>query len=166
MKPLVYAMLFVSLVPIQSVVLPHLSVWGVKPDLGLIVVCLVGLLTSEFEGLVAGLVVGWIMSLFSAESLILSMIVKGTVGYAAGLAGRQVVYLTPAALMLGLLAVSTVAGLLMASSLTLHDQQDLWWAIRTVVLPQAVFDAAFGGAVYWAVGKRLNVERLLSAYRA
>lgn len=166
MKVLIYAVLLVGLVPIQSVLMPHLSVWGVKPDLGLIVVCLVGLFAGELEGLVVGLAVGWIISLFSAESLLLSMVTKGGVGYAAGLAGRQVVYLTPVGLVIGLLVVSILAGLLTAGSLRLNDQQDMWWAFRAIVLPQACFDAAMGGAIYWAVWSRLNVERTVSAYRA
>jgi hypothetical protein len=164
-KPLVYAILLLSLVPIQSVLLSHVSVWGVKPDLGLIVVCLVGLFAGELEGLGVGLAVGWVMSLFSAEALIPSMITKGVVGYMAGLAGRQVVYLTPVVLVIGLLIISSMAGLLAAFSFELTDQQNLWWAIRAVVLPQAVFDAVVGGAVYWAVWSRLNVDRLVSAYR-
>ncbi|MGQ0666922.1 MAG: hypothetical protein ACT4O4_07800 [Nitrospiraceae bacterium] len=166
MKALVYTILLLGLVPIQSVVLPHMSLWGVKPDLGLIVVCLVGLVAGEFEGLLVGLAVGWLMSLFSAESLSFSMITKGGIGYAAGLAGRQVVYLTPVVLVIGLLMISTLAGLLTAFTLKLNDQQDMWWAIRAVMLPQACFDAVVGGAIYWVIWSRLNVERLFAAYRA
>jgi len=161
-----YAMLLVSLVPIQSVLLPYVSVWDIRPDLGLIVVCLVGLLTGELEGLLVGLAVGWVMSLFSAESLVLSMITKGAIGYAAGLAGRQVVYLTPVVLVMGLLITSSLAGLLAALWLKLGEQQDVWWAIQTVVLPQAVFDAVVGGMIYWVMWSRFNVERLVAAYRA
>ena len=166
MKALMYAMLLVSLVPIQSVLLPYVSVWDIRPDLGLIVVCLVGLLTGELEGLLVGLAVGWVMSLFSAESLVLSMITKGAIGYAAGLAGRQVVYLTPVVLVMGLLITSSLAGLLAALWLKLGEQQDVWWAIQTVVLPQAVFDAVVGGMIYWVMWSRFNVERLVAAYRA
>lgn len=165
MKASVYSVLLLCLVPVQSVLLSHVGLWGVKPDLGVIVVCLVGLLTGELEGLLVGLAVGWVMSLFSAETLISSMITKGAVGYAAGLAGRQVVYLTPAVVAIGLLIISSMAGLFASFSFRLNDQQDMWWTIRAVVLPQALFDAAVGGAVYWAVWSRLNVERVMSAYR-
>ncbi|MBI3357025.1 MAG: hypothetical protein HY038_09705, partial [Nitrospirae bacterium] len=81
MKALLYAILIAGLVPIQSVLLPHVSVWDVKPDLGFIVVCLVGLFGGEFEGLMVGLALGWIMSLFSAGDLIVGMVTKGGVGY-------------------------------------------------------------------------------------
>jgi cell shape-determining protein MreD len=165
MKTLVYAVLLVGLVPIQSVLMPHLSVWGLKPDLGLIVVCLIGLFGGELEGLLVGLALGWIMSLFSAEDLGLSMVLKGAMGYVAGLAGKQVANLTPVVLVVGLLAISCLAGLFTALSLRLNEEQDLWWALRAVVLPQACFNAAVGGALYWLVWSRLAVVRWVSEYR-
>lgn len=166
MKPLLYAILIAGLVPIQSVLLPQVSVWGVKPDIGFIAVCLVGLFGGELEGLLVGLALGWVMSLFSAEDLTFSMVTKGGVGYVAGLAGRQVALLTPVALVIGLLVTSCLAGLLTAFALKPNDEQDLWWALRAVVLPQACFDAVVGGALYWLVWSRLNVERWVSEYRA
>lgn len=165
MKTAVLATLIAALVAVQSILLPHVTVWGVMPDIGLIVVCLVGLFGGELEGLLLGLALGWIMSLFSAADLATSMMTKGAVGYFAGLAGRHVVYLAPAVLLLGILAISCVAGLITAASLNLSDQQDMWWAVRTVVVPQAVVDAVTGGALYWLVWSRLNIERWVSEYR-
>ena len=165
MKTAVWATLIMGLASVQAVLLPHATLWGVMPDIGLIVVCLVGLFEGELEGLLLGLAMGWIMSLFSAADLATSMITKGAVGYIAGLAGRHVVYLAPAVLLLGMLAASCVSGLLTAALLNLSDQQDWWWAVRTVVVPQAVIDAMVGGALYWLVWSRLNIQRWVSEYR-
>ncbi|HEX5646934.1 MAG TPA: hypothetical protein VFX56_08175 [Nitrospira sp.] len=165
MRTLVIAGLIAGLIPIQSVLLPHVAVWGVMPDLGLIVVCLAGFFGGELEGLLVGLAVGWIMGLFSAADLTVGMATKGIVGYLAGVAGRHIVYMTPVVLVLGLLAASCVSSLLTALVLTLNEQQDLWWALKTVVLPQAVFDGAVGGAFYWLAWSRLNIERFVSEYR-
>jgi ABC-type glycerol-3-phosphate transport system permease component len=49
MKVFWYAILIAILVPIQAVLLPHVSVWNVKPDLGLVAVCLIGLLGGALE---------------------------------------------------------------------------------------------------------------------
>ena len=165
MKALLYAALIAGLVPIQAVMVPHLSVWGVKPDMGLIVVCLIGLFAGELEGLLVGLALGWVMSLFSAEDLTTSIVLKGGVGYVAGLAGKQVAHLTPVVLVMGLLATSCLAGIFAAFSLKLHEEQGLWLAIRTVVLPQACFNAVVGGALYWLVWSRVTVERWAAEYR-
>lgn len=165
MKILAWVALIAALVPIQSVLLPHARVWGVTPDLGLIAVCLAGVLGGELQGLLVGLALGLALSLFSAADPVSGMMMKGAVGYVAGLAGRHVVYLSPVILAVGILVTSCLAGLITASLLKLSEQQDLWWAVRTVVLPQAVLDAVVGAVVYWVAWSRLNVERWMAEYR-
>jgi hypothetical protein len=165
MKALIYFAVIVGLVSVQSVLLTHVSLWGVKPDLGLVAVCLIGLVGGELDGLLVGLALGWAMSLFSAQDLISSAVMKGAVGFLAGLAGRQVVNLSPIVLVMGLLVVSCLAGLVTPVALKLSSQQDLWWAAWTVVLPQACLDAVIGGAIYWFLWSRLNIEQLMSESR-
>jgi hypothetical protein len=159
MKTLWYAILITLLVPLQSVLLPHVSVWNVKPDLGLIAVCLIGFLGGEIEGLLVGLAMGWMMSLFSAEDLGLSLLTKGVVGFLCGVAGRQMAHLTPMVVVPGILIASCLVGTMTASSLGLSAEQDLWWALKSVVLPQACFDAFVGGTFYWLMWGRLSMER-------
>jgi hypothetical protein len=165
MKMLIYAAVIMGLVPLQSVLLPHVSLWGVKPDLGLVTVCLIGLFEGELDGLLFGVALGWAMSLFSAQDLVSGAIMKGAMGYLAGLAGRQLVYLTPVVLVMGLLIVSGLAGLISPLALKLSAQQDWWWAVTTVVLPQACLDAVIGGVVYWVMWTHLNIERWVSESR-
>lgn len=165
MRVLVWSAVIVGLVPLQSVLLPHVTVWGVMPDIGLIAVCLAGLFGGELHGLLVGLLLGWVMSLFSAADPVASMVTKGAVGYVAGLAGRHVVYLSPLILTLGIFVTSCSAGLLTASLLKLNDQQGLWWAVRTVVLPQAAMDTIVGSALYWLAWSRFNLERWMAEYR-
>lgn len=165
MKALLYFAVIVGLVPIQSVLLPHITLWGVKPDLGFVAVCLVGLIAGELDGLLVGLALGWAMSLFSAQDLISGAVLKGAMGFVASLAGRQVVYLSPIVLMVGLLAVSCLAGLVTSFVLKLSVQQDWWWAVWTVVLPQACLDAVIGGLIYWLMWSCLNIEQLMSESR-
>jgi hypothetical protein len=159
MKTLWYALLIAALVPLQSVLLPYISLWDVKPDLGFIAVCLIGLLGGELEGLLVGLAMGWMMSLFSAEDLGYSMVIKGAAGLLSGMVGRQIAHITPMAVAVGLLVASCVAGIATASSLRLGADQDLWWAVGAVVLPQASLDAIVGGLLYWLAWSRLNIER-------
>lgn len=165
MKALLYFIVIVGVVPIQSVLLSHISLWDVKPDLGFVAVCLVGLIAGELDGLLVGLALGWAMSLFSAQDLMSGAIMKGVVGFVAGLAGRQVVYLSPVVFVAGLLVVSCLAGLITPFVLKLSVQQDWWWAVWTIVLPQACFDAVLGGAIYWFMWNRLNIEQLMSESR-
>jgi LytS/YehU family sensor histidine kinase len=160
-KIIVYVCAVAVLVAVQITLLPYISVWGVKPDIGLVMVCLVGLLAGELEGLLVGLFVGWAMSLFSAADLAASMVAKGTVGFLAGLAGRQVAQVTPLLMIGGLVVASTLASLMTMWSLKPNDQQDSWWMIRTIVMPQACFDAVIGGLCYWVIWSRVNLDRLV-----
>ena len=165
MKTLIYIALIAGIVSIQSVLLPHVSLWGVKPDLGFVAVCLIGLFGGELEGLLFGLALGWAMSLFSAQDLLSAVIIKGGVGFIAGLAGRQVAYLSPPALVLGLLVISGFVGIITLFAVRLSAQQDMWWALWTVVLPQAALDAIIGGAVYWLISSYFHLEQWVSEYR-
>ncbi|MFO0706227.1 MAG: hypothetical protein U0412_05175 [Nitrospira sp.] len=160
MKLLVYGALILLLVAVHVTLLPSVSVWGVTPDVGLVAVCFVGLLAGEFDGLLVGLILGWAMSLFSAQDLATSILVKGGVGFLAGLAGRQITHVTPPILVGGLIVTSMLAGVIVLWSMKPNDQQDLWWALRTIILPQACFDAVIGGLSYWLIWSRFNLDRL------
>ncbi len=166
MKTLLYAILIVGIVPLQSILLPHATVWQVKPDIGLVAVCLVGLLAGELDGILVGLAVGWAMSLFSAGDLATGMVTKGVAGMLAGLAGRQMAQVTPTVLVAGLFTFSCLAGFAMMGSIRMGEDRDLWWALRAVILPQACFDAAVGGLVYWMAWERLDLDRVVRESRA
>ncbi|MDH5193833.1 MAG: hypothetical protein OEW32_09135 [Nitrospira sp.] len=165
MKTLIYGTIIVGIVPVQSVLLPHLTLWGVKPDLGVVAVCLIGLIGGELDGLLVGVAVGWALCLFSAQDVIPGAMLKGGLGFVAGLAGRQMVYLSPLVLTSGLLVVSCLVGLVTPVVLKLNPQQDLWWAVWNVVLPQACLDAIIGGVIYWVMWSQFNIEQLMSESR-
>ncbi|MBX3326681.1 MAG: hypothetical protein KF682_12350 [Nitrospira sp.] len=165
MKTFIYGAIIVGVVPVQSVLLPHLTLWGVKPDLGLVAVCLIGLISGELDGLLVGVAIGWALSLFSAQDVITGAMLKGGLGFIAGLAGRQMVYLSPLVLVVGLLAISCLVGLVTPIVLKLNPQQDVWWAVWSVALPQACLDAVIGGAIYWLMWSQFNIEQLMSESR-
>ena len=165
MKALLYGVVVLGIVPVQSVLLPHLTLWGVKPDRGVVAVCLIGLINGELDGLLVGVAVGWALSLFSAQDVLTGAMLKGGLGFVAGLAGRQMVYLSPLVLVLGLLVVSCLVGLVTPVVLKLSPQQDLWWAVWNVALPQACLDAVIGGAIYWLMWSQFNIEQLMSESR-
>ena len=160
MKLVIYLILVLLLVPLQTTLLPHLSVWNVKPDLGLVAAVLVGLFAGELEGLLVGLAIGWILSLFSAGELWLSLLTNGGAGLLAGFLGRQVSQMTSVSLGLGLLLVSLVSGAFAALNFQHFDGSQMWWMIESIVFPQACFDGIVGGALYWILSQRFDVIRL------
>jgi hypothetical protein len=160
MKFLLYLGLVLLLVPVQTTLLPHVSVWGIKPDLGLVIAAVIGLMAGEFEGLVVGLTIGWVLNLYSAGDLWLSLITTGGAGLFAGLLGRQVAQVTPTILCVGLLALSLAGGLVAVFSVKNATLSDTWWMVQSIVLPQACFDAVLGAGLLWLLEQRIAVQRL------
>src|SRR4051812_37290956 len=135
MKFLFYFVLVLLLVPMQTTLLPHLTVWNIKPDLGLVAAALIGLFAGELEGLLVGLTIGWVLNLFSAGELWLSLLTNGGVGLLAGFLGRQVSQVTPFSLGGMLLLVSLVSGLLAAINFKSLDISQMWWMVESIVVP-------------------------------
>ena len=160
MKFLFYLILLLLLVPLQTTLLPHLSVWNIKPDLGLVAAALVGLFAGELEGLLVGLAIGWVLSLFSAGELWVSLLTNGSVGLLAGFLGRQVSQVTSFSLGLGLLLVSLASGLVAAMSFKALDMSQMWWMVESIVFPQACFDGVMGAGFYWLLSRRFDLTRL------
>jgi len=152
--------LVLLLVPVQTTLLPHVAVWGIKPDLGLVVAAVVGLVAGELEGLLVGLAIGWVLNLYSAGDLWLSLVTTAGAGLFAGLLGRQVAQVTPTILAIGLLFLSMAGGLVAVLSMKNSTLSDTWWMVQSVVVPQACFDAVLGAGLLWVLGQRFMLQRL------
>ena len=77
------------------------GVWDIKPDLGLVVAALIGFWRANWKVFSSGLAIGWVLNLFSAGDLWLSLVTTGGAGLFAGLVGRQVLQVTPTILAVG-----------------------------------------------------------------
>lgn len=148
MKPLIYVSLAILVVPVQTSLLQDASVLGVRPDLGLVVACLVGLLEGELEGLLLGLVIGCAQDLLSAGDLWVHVLTKGSAGFLTGLIGRQMAYVTPLVLFLSVTVISSLSGLLYLSTLTGLETEDIWYLVSSRVLVQAGMDAVIAVGLY------------------
>jgi hypothetical protein len=160
MKFLFYLILVLLLVPLQTTLLEHVTVWNIKPDMGLVTAALVGVFAGELEGLLVGLAIGWILNLFSAGELWLSLLTSGGTGVLAGFLGRQVSQMTALSVGAGLLLVSLVSGMFAAINFPHLDVSQIWWMIESIVFPQACFDGVVGAALYWLLSQRFDVARL------
>ena len=160
MKLLFYLMLVLLLVPLQTTLLPHLSVWNIKPDLGLVAAAFVGIFAGELEGLLVGIAIGWILNLFSAGELWLSLLTNGGIGLLAGFLGRQVSQMNAVSVGVGVLLVSLVSGIFAAMNFPHRDLSQMWWMIGSIAFPQAFFDGVVGAGLYWLLSQRFDVARL------
>lgn len=161
MKYAVYIGLLLIVVPVQTTLLDAVSVLGVRPDLCLVAAVLVGLTLGRFEGLLLGLALGLVQDLFSAGELGLNLVTKGISGLLAGVAGRYVAPTTPLTALIVVFGLSVISGLVfLLSGRGGETAMEALYGLRSVLLPQAAYDAVVGTLVYLLVGSRLHRLKL------
>jgi len=90
MKPLVYLIVLLFLLPFQGSVLDVVSLGGIKPDAALALLYCIGLLTGPVEAALAGIAVGLLQDTSSASLIGFSGFTRGLIGLGAGMLGRHV----------------------------------------------------------------------------
>ena len=90
MKPRVYLIVLLLLLPLQASLFGPLSLGGVTPDLGLAVLYGIGLMTGPVEAALAGIAIGLLQDLGSASLIGFSGLTRGIMGLAVGFLGRRV----------------------------------------------------------------------------
>ena len=157
MKGVAYAGALVGVVPLQVTVLHYLTIGEVRPDLCLVLTCLVGFVVGERQGLLLGLGLGFMQDLVSAGELWLNVVTKGLAGLVAGIVGRQLVQTTPLSFLMLSLSVSGFSGLVfLFAGWPAGALAEELVTLRSVLLPQAAYDAVTAVALYWLLAKRLR----------
>jgi hypothetical protein len=157
MKALLSVGLILLLVPLQTTLLPHLSVWEVKPNVGLVAASFVGLFAGELRGVIVGLLIGWALNIFSAGELWVSLVTTGGAGFCAGMIGRHLSSVSPLFIAIGMLILSCLGGLV--EVFALPSISEPWWHLSSTVLPQACYNAVLAGGLYWIISEWLIKER-------
>lgn len=165
MKIWIYIALILTVIPLQTTLLHHVTILDVRPDLGLVVVCLVGFFGGELDGLLIGFILGWSQDLMSAGELWVNVVSKGGAGFVAGLAGRHLAHITPMVLLIGLGAISCLSSLVFVYSMKTSDWDLMWHAFHSKVLIQAVLDAFIGAGAYWLFARRWAPDPFLQQDR-
>jgi cell shape-determining protein MreD len=165
MKILLYLALMLLIVPLQTTLLSNVSVLGVRPDLALIAVCLVGFFGGELDGLLLGVVLGWSQDLLSAGEVGVNLISKGGAGFLAGLAGRHLAHITLPVLAIGLAAISCVSSLVFVYTMNISDWDLSWPAMPSRIVIQGMLDAALGTAAYGAFLRRSTAADVMIGER-
>lgn len=145
MRNLFYAALVLLIVPLQVVLFDRISVAGIRPDLTLVAVCLIGLHAGEVEGIAMGVALGFTQDLLSGGVYWINFCLKPVLGLLAGLASRNLVNLTWTFAFALLFAFSLFSGAVMflLKSLT-GPGTDFLVAAQGIILPQACYDAVIG----------------------
>jgi rod shape-determining protein MreD len=162
MKPAVYFILFLLILPIQASLVRPVTVAGIAPDLALAAVYIIGLLAGPREAALAGLAVGLLQDAGSASFLGLTAVSRGVAGIFAGLLGRKVLNIASMSNILFLMAVSLLEDIAIAIFLSsVYGSVPFFTMLVYRMLPQALLTGVVGALVLRFLSRGRRVEMLL-----
>jgi rod shape-determining protein MreD len=148
MKPRVYLIVLLLLLPLQASLFGPLSLGGITPDLGLAVLYCIGLMTGPVEAALAGVAIGLTQDLGSASLIGFSGLTRGLVGIFAGFLGRRVLDIQSPSNIVFLLLFCLAESLFSALFLELtYGTVPLVGLIFGRMVPRAVTTALIGYAL-------------------
>lgn len=155
MKPRVYGVVLLLIIPFQATLLGPLSLGEVKPDLALAVLFVIGLLTGPIEATLAGVGIGLIQDIGSASLIGFSGFTRGLAGLAAGLLGTRVLDIGSPAIALFLALFSFAEGVLIALFLQVTAGDVPFLSLMASrFLPQALYTSILGLVILRLINKR------------
>jgi rod shape-determining protein MreD len=148
MKPLVYFTILLLIIPVQASLLAPLSLGGIKPDLALALLYIIGLLTGPMEAVLAGMAIGLVQDIGSASLIGFSGLTRGLIGLSAGLLGRRVLDLTSRSNSLFLAAFSLLEGIFIALFLQMFYGSIPFVSLLVGrILPRALYTGVLGAVL-------------------
>ncbi len=142
-------LLLLSVALIQSTVMPHLALWGVKPNLMLLVVVSWSLLRGTREGMIWGFIGGFCLDLFSGAPFGLSALALLIVSFFSGL-GQATVFRTQVILpLVTVLGASLIYDFIFLLALSFLGYPVVWPdSLIRLVLPASLLNVLLTPLVY------------------
>jgi rod shape-determining protein MreD len=148
MKSFVYFTILLLIIPVQASLLAPLSIGGIKPDLALALLYVIGLLTGPLEAALAGIAIGLVQDIGSASFIGFSGLTRGVIGFSAGLLGRRVLDLTSRSNSIFLAAFSVLEGIVIAFFLQMFYGSVPFLSLTAGrILPQALYTGLLGAVL-------------------
>jgi len=169
-KILVYALCILLIVVLQSTLLHYIKIYNVKPNLLIIFIVAVALLRGNIEGAVVGFFSGLLQDMLFGEIIGFYALLGMYLGLIVGSVYRRL-YRENVLLVVFFTFVSTVVyeGLVYFLNLfkaIIDGQADILFAVRDVILPEAVYNSVVSIFVYILVIKlHLRFEDLSKTVR-
>ncbi|MDD4168820.1 MAG: rod shape-determining protein MreD [Desulfotomaculaceae bacterium] len=152
-------LLFGAVLILQSTVLGFITVYGIKPDLILLMAVFNGFLLGPRQGAFLGFVGGIMADLFTGSYIGMNAISKMVAGYLAGIFGERF-YQDNALVLSGVTFVSSILGLLVDYLLLhfLEIQVTIFYAFFRVIIPTAFYNAVLVPLLYGHVLRFMKIK--------
>ncbi len=145
MKLRVYFAILVLIIPVQATLFDLISIAGIKPDLAVAVVYIIGLLTGPMEACLAGIALGLVQDIGSSSLLGLNAFTRGLIGLAAGFLGIRVLDIASPSNIVFLSAFSLAESIAVSLFMEVYyGSVPLLSILLTRLLPQALFTGLLG----------------------
>lgn len=164
MSPIIsrFLVLIVTFI-LQATLVPHFKVFGVQPDLILIVVVIIAFLTDPFVGSVTGFVGGLLEDLISTRVMGLNALSKTIVGYLGGLV-KKTIFAEPTILLALAIFIATLLdqSIYIGVSYLLGHELPLSTALLRIILPTSLYNSLISPFVYLFLTKLVIKKEKLS----
>ncbi len=154
--------ILLCLLPAQSILLECVAFQGIKPDLFLWMVYLVGFKYGEWKGGGIGILSGLILDAFSPGRMGMNIFIKGLFGFCAGILGRNLLEAKPL-FHFGMLSLFSFSqGILIYLILQINGEPViLSEVIGKIIVPQMFYDGIVGGMVVNLILMGSRLQRFL-----
>jgi len=161
MKLVWYPLILLFFVPLQSILMTSISLNGIKPDLGLILIFFTGLVYGEIDGILLGLAIGFLMDLFSGGPLGPNVVAKTLIGWTSGMAGKTLLNVNAFFTLGSVFCLSLLSGILSFLLVFLiTGGWGLWASARWVILPEALYDALLATVLFLFASRSIEAARI------
>src|SRR5262245_584618 len=163
MKLVWYVLILVLFVPVQSVLMTTISLNGIKPDLGLILIYFIGLVYGEIEGIFLGLMLGLLMDLFSGGALGPNVVSKTLLGWTSGMLCKTLLNVNAFFTLGSVFCLSLLNGLIgFLFVFLITGGWGFWASVRWVILPASLYDSLFATVLFLLASQPIETARLRS----
>jgi len=161
MKFRVYVLLLLLIVPLQSSILRLVVISGVTPDIALVAVYIIGLLTGPREGAYMGIGLGLIQDIHSAGLIGLTGFTRGVMGLLAGLLGRHVLNVASMSNLFFITGFSLIEGILLSVFMDIYYGDISFFSILfNRMLPNSLYTGVVGAVMLRLLHRYRIIDRM------
>lgn len=151
---------------LQVMIAPHIAVFGVMPNLLLLVVITLAFVQGSTEGAIAGFIAGLLSDLLSTGPIGAWALVLSVTGYLTGSLKQNMFaegWLAPVTVAIVAAFVADLAYLIVVTVLGVGP--GFWHALWRLVVPRTVYNALLVILVYPWLARFLRAERPIKSFR-
>lgn len=151
---------------LQVTIAPHLAVFGVTPNLLLLVVITLAFVEGSSAGATAGFIAGLLMDLLSTGPIGAWALVMSVTGYLSGSLKRNLFaegWMAPVAVGIITALVADFAYLIAVTVMGVGPA--FWTALGRLVLPRALYNAVLVMLAYPWLARFLRTDRSIKSFR-